>query len=105
MATIAPAVTPVPGSSYQIVTGGVSQVVIPANINGGVITNPALATDQGIGTAEVLYINPYGNAATSANNTTFALQPGQSWTVIPGQTTATSANAATTGHKFSVVYW
>jgi hypothetical protein len=103
MASVAPAVTPVPGTSYQMVTGGASQVAVAAGPNGGFITNPVLATDQGIGAAEVLYVNPYGNATTSANNTTFALQPGQTWNIIPGQTTATSVNAITTGHQFSAV--
>ncbi len=102
MASVAPAVTPVPGVSHQIVTGGSPVVAVAANPNGGFITNPVSSTDQGV-TAEVLYVNPYGNATTSANNTTFALQPGQTWNIIPGQTTPTSVNAATTGHKFSVV--
>jgi len=45
------------------------------------------------------------DAELEGNDTTFVLQPGQSWTGIPGQTTRTSVNAATSGHKFSAIYW
>ena len=41
----------------------------------------------------------------AGNVTTFALQPGQSWYAVPGQTTVTSVNAATTGHKFACAVW
>jgi len=105
MATVARPVTPVPGSASEIVVGGTAVVAAPGNINGGVITNPYTAADQGIGSAEPLYVNPVGPAGLAGNGTTFALQPGQSWTMIPGQTTSTSVNAASSGHEFSVVVW
>jgi len=35
----------------------------------------------------------------------FALQPGQTWQIIPGQTTPTSVNAASSGHQFTAVYF
>ena len=99
------AVNPQAGPNYIVATGGVSVIAVPANPTGGIITNPFLATDQGIAAAEVLYVSPVVGANTVANGTTFALQPGQSWTIIPGQTTVTSVNALTAGHKFSVVWW
>jgi hypothetical protein len=99
------AVTPVAGVNSQVTTGGTSVIAANGGQNGGVITNPLLAADQNIGSAEVLWINPVGAAGTAANNTTFALQPGQSWTLIPGQSTATWVNATTSGHKFSVVVY
>lgn len=103
------AVTPVPGNASEVVTGGVSVVAILAGPNGGFITNPSSAADQGIGTAEVLYVDPTGaspgSTAGSANGTAFALQPGQSWPVVPGQSTQTKVNAATSGHKFTCVVW
>lgn len=99
------AYTPIAGVNHIVATGGVAVTAISIGPNGGVITNPLLATDQGIVTAEVLYVNPVTAATTTANGTTFALQPGQSWTVIPGQSTNTSVNAATSGHEFSVVSW
>lgn len=102
-------VTPLQGSNVAIVTGGSAVVAIPANPNGGYITNPYLNTDQGIGgAAEPLYIDPVGTpgaVAGDGNTTTTVLYPGQTYTVIPGQTTVTKANAATTGHKFTAVYW
>jgi hypothetical protein len=97
------AVTPISGLASVVTVGGTPVIAVGANLNGGVITNPYTATDQGIGTAEPLYVNPVGAASTSGNGSTFALQPGQSWTIISGQTTPTSVNAATSGHKFSCI--
>jgi hypothetical protein len=99
------AVTVTPGKAAVVTQAGVAVEAIPPNINGGIITNPLSAADQGVGAAEPLYVNPINQATTSANNTTFALQPGGTWTVIPGQSSSTFVNAASAGHKFSVVYW
>jgi hypothetical protein len=97
-------VTPVAGPNTFITTGGVSVIAIFPAPNGGYITNPLSASDQGIATAETLYVDPVGSAGVlHANTTTFALAPGQTWTVIAGQTTPTFVNAATSGHKFSAV--
>lgn len=91
-------VTPIPGTNTTVTTGGTAVQAIPPNPNGGVITNPYTAI-------EPLYVNPVGVAGTSAFGTTFALQPGQSWSVIPGQTTQTTVNAATSAHQFSAISW
>jgi hypothetical protein len=101
------AATPVAGLTSVVTTGGSAVNAVPANVNGGLITNPATPGDQGISPtpAEPLYINAVGPAALIANGTTFALRPGESWTIIPGQTTPTSVNALTSGHRFSVIYW
>jgi hypothetical protein len=99
-------VTPVPGVNTTITTGGQAVVAIDIGPEGGIITNPASATDQGIPNAESIYVDPTGaNANIGAFGTTFELQPGQSWTCIPGQTTKTTVNAATPGHRFSAVSW
>lgn len=98
-------VTPVAGLVSVITTGGTAVNAVGPNPNGGFITNPVSASDQGIATAEVLYVDPVGTAGLAGNGTTFALYPGQSWPLIPGQTTPTSVNAATSGHKFSIVRW
>ena len=99
-------VTPVAGVNSIITTGGESVIAIAASPNGGYIVNPLTNTDQGISAAEPLIVDPVGSATLlTANGTRFALQPGQSWPVIPGQTTPTFANATTSGHKFSVVSW
>lgn len=93
-------VTPVVGPSTQV-SGGTPVVALPANLNGGRITNPITAIT-------VIYVDPTGAPAGQvAAGSTFALQPGQSWDAIPGQTTTTSVNAANgdNNHAFSAVYW
>ncbi len=101
------AVTPQPGNATTVAVGGTpvaAVLAVPAGINGGYITNPLTTADQGV-TAEPLYVNIVANATTSGNGTTVALQPGQTFSLIPGQTTAASVNAATSGHKFTCVFW
>jgi hypothetical protein len=99
------AVTVTPGTNAVVLTPGVSVEAIPPEPNGGFITNPLSPSDQGLAVAEVLYVNPIGTAAVVANGSTFALQPGQTWSVISGQASSTFVNAASGGHRFSVVYW
>jgi len=99
------AVTPTPGLTDTVGTGGTPVAAVPANPNGGFITNPASAADQGLVTAEDLFVDPVTNAGTAGFGTTFRLGPGQTWDIIPGQTTPTTVNANTSGHRFSVVYY
>lgn len=102
-------VTPQAGTVSVVAAGTTPVEAIPANPKGGFITNPATAADQGNSAPDALpenlYVSPVGLATLEANGTTFSLAPGQSWSVIANQTTATSVNAATSGHKFSVVWW
>lgn len=91
-------VTPTIGQNTIVTTGGTAVQVFPGVINGGTITNP-------IGAAGVLYVDPVATAGTTASGSTFALQPGQPWSAIPGQTTPTTVNAADDGHAFTAVYW
>lgn len=98
-------VTPVPGNASEVIVGGTPVTAVLGGPNGGLIVNPYTSDDQGLSDAEVLYIDPVGAAGVEGNGTTFTLQPGQSWALIPGQTTPTSVNAPTAGHKFSVVSW
>jgi hypothetical protein len=98
--------TPVAGLVSQTpASAGVPVAVIAPNQLGGYIVNPLTAVDQGIPNAEVLYVNQVGNAVLTANGTTIALQPGQSYTVIPNTTTGVSAASATPSHKFTAVMW
>lgn len=103
------AVTVQPGTASTIASGGTAVSAIPPNINGGLITNPLTAADQGFtdpdAMAEPLYVNPISPGALAGNGSSFALAPGQSWVAIPGQSSATWVNGATTGHRFSVVFW
>ena len=91
-------VTPVAGASSQVVTGGTAVIAALANPNGGFITNPASAT-------ETLFVDPVGSAGLAAEGTTFGLTPGQTWSLIAGQTTPTTVNAASDGHQFSIVVY
>jgi len=97
--------TPVIGLATQTVTAGVPVNAIAANQSGGYVVNPLLAADQGLGASEVLYINQVGAATVAANGTTIALQPGQSYTVIPLTTTPVSVASPSGGHKFTAVQW
>lgn len=92
------AFTPVPTLVSQVTAGGTPVTAVPANPDGGVITNPLTATQP-------LYVDPINPAGTSASGTTFALAPGQSWTIIPGQTTSTSVNSVDSAHVFSGIYY
>jgi hypothetical protein len=100
--------TPQGGISYQVTTGGTAVIAIPPGVSGGYITNPSLATDQGFLSSvlpEDLFVNPAGTPSLVGNNTTVRLSPGQSFTAIANSTLPLMVNAATSGHKFTVVYW
>jgi hypothetical protein len=98
--------TPVPGQVTQTgASPGVAVTVISPNQSGGYIVNPLSASDQGLGTAEPLYVNQVTTATDVANGTTIALQPGQSYTVVPGTTTPVTAAAPSPNHKFTAVMW
>jgi hypothetical protein len=102
-------VTPTGGANSFVTTGGTAVIAASANssgYNGGYITNPLLASDQGIGTAEPLIVDPTGaSPGLNANGTAIALQPGQTWNLITGQVTATMVNATTSNHKFTVIVY
>lgn len=95
-------VTPLPGLVTTIVNGGTPVEVAPGGVNGGFIQNPNNDTDQGV-PAEPLYVNAIDSATLNGFGNTFRIEPGGTWFFIPGQTTPTSVNAATSGHRFSVV--
>jgi hypothetical protein len=98
--------TPVQGiaTATASVAGQPINAISP-NVSGGYIINPLTAGDQGLAIAEQLFISQVGPAATVANDSTLALQPGQSYTVIPGTTTGVSVASASASHKFTAVMW
>lgn len=98
-------VTPTAGNASTVVTGSTAVVAALASPKGGFITNPASAADQGVDPPESIFVDPVGVAGLEANGTTFEIVPGGTWELIAGQTTETSVNALTSGHKFSVVVW
>lgn len=96
--------TPIAGANSQITVGAQAVVAAPAGGSGGYIVNPLMPSDQGLITSEVLYVDVVGTCTNlAANGTTVALQPGQSFDLVPGATTATYVNAVSSGHKFTVV--
>lgn len=89
----------------QVINAGVAVTPMFGPVAGGIITNPPDAEGQGLAQVEVLYVDVTGPADIVETETTVAIQPGASFTVIPGQTTNVSVNAASAGHRFSgVVY-
>lgn len=98
-------VTPIAGVNAQVITAGTPVIAVNPGPNGGFITNPYTATDQGFGpddTPQNLYVNVVEAATTEGNGTTVALYPGQTFELVPGQTTPTSVNSKASGHKFTV---
>lgn len=98
---------PKAGAADMITIGGQAVVLVTGPCNGGYITNPPTATSQGIGTAENAYIDPVaapGSTDAAGNGTTTILYPGQNFTVPPlAIGVEIWANAATSGHQFTVV--
>ena len=98
----------VPVQGLAIVTSGTPGTPVDAiapNQSGGYIVNPLEGVDQGQGDAQVLYVNPVGPATLTANTTTLALQPGQSFAIVPGATTPVSVASPAANHYFTAVSW
>lgn len=108
-ATTGPAVTPAAGTASAIVTGGTAVTMVTGPINGGYITNPINLAAQGIVAAENAYLNMVatpGSTDANGNGTTVILAAGQTFT-LPALAAGVlvKVNAATTGHKMTVVVW
>jgi hypothetical protein len=85
--------------AIQVSPGGVGSF----RIVGGTITNPKNAVDQGLTTAESLFVDLTGPAYHYAEATTKELQPGDS-IQIPAQCQSGAwVCAASEGHQFTVV--
>lgn len=98
--------TPVQGLAVTTGAAGAPVTAIAANQSGGYVVNPLDPADQGQATdAAVLYVNQVGPATTVANTTTLALQPGQSYQIVPGATTPVSVASNAANHKFTAVSW
>lgn len=93
-------VGPQPGT---VLTGGSPVTVLRGPLIGGLVTNPFSATDQDIPIAEPLFVDLVGAASLSHAGTTFAIQPGRSFTIPPGFTGSVSVNATSSGHAFSAI--
>lgn len=98
-----PAVTVYPGAASQIRVAGEAVIAIYAGAQTAIITNPATATDQGLLIPENLYVDLINPAALAETATTTVLVPGQTFVVPAGTTENVTVNAASAGHKFTVV--
>lgn len=87
------------GEAVQIVNGN----LVAGSILGGKIVNPARAEDQGLATAERLFVDKTGPAYSSEKLTTFALEPGESFDFPANPVGGVWANAASSGHRFAVI--
>lgn len=101
--------TPVAGSTATVVTGGTAVTLVTGPIKGGYIVNPINLAAQGVAAAENAYIDPVGapgSTDTAGNGTTAILTPGQTY-ALPALATGVvvKGNAATSGHKLTVVVW
>ena len=99
-------VLPSPGLVSQTMANGEAIQVAPGGLGagdtlGGTITNPLSAVDQGLTTAEVLFVDFTGPAYSYVTGTTRALQPGASISIPAGS--EAWVNAATGGHQFTAV--
>lgn len=89
----------------SIATGGTSQTLMLANAgrHGCFIQNPLSAADEGIATAETIYLN-FASTAAAPASTSIGLAPGQSFVcdVTAGFVEAEQINVvgATTGHLY-----
>jgi hypothetical protein len=92
-------------ASQTSATPGTAVTAIASNQSGGYITNPLNPADQGLVAAEPLFVNQVTNAALAANGTTVALQPGETYQVVPNTITPVTASAASPNHKFTSVQW
>ena len=95
-------VTVLKGAIAVVPIGGTAVTPIYAGVLGGMIFNPMLAEDQGLAAAETLWVDVTRDASLGTTSTSFPIQPGGFFEVIPGQTTNISVNAASSGHRFSV---
>lgn len=98
-------VTPFAGSASIVKTGGRAVFALYGPIEGGIVTNPQNAADQGLSTAETLYVDIVGIATLGEGPTTYPLQPGQSYFIPAGDAVNVSVNAASSGHRFSAIMW
>jgi S-formylglutathione hydrolase FrmB len=87
-----------PNGSLTLAAGGTAQLFQSAgSVVGCVVVNPTTATEQGIGAAEVIWVNVVGTAVQLAGGTSIPVEAGSSLSIGP-TSKAISWIAATTGH-------
>ena len=87
------------GAAIQVSPGGVGSL----DIVGGTIVNPSAAADQGLATAEPLFVDFTGPAYSHVTATTHQLNPGDSISIPANCTTGAWVNSPSDRHKFTCV--
>src|SRR5215472_3249732 len=87
------------GGSVQICDATLSFDNVPMNELGGIIVNPLAAKDQGIQTAESLFVNLLGPVSISLGTGNTEIVPGQ-WFLVPPESSVW-VGARTAGHRFT----
>ena len=101
-------IQPTPGLASATVQEGESIQVSPGgfgsfDVVGGVIVNPLNASDQGLTTAEPLFVDFTGPAYHYESSTTSKLEPGESIQIPANCTSGAWVTSASAGHQFTVV--
>ena len=99
--------TPAAGTTATVATGGTAVTVATGPFNGGYVTNPLNTAAQGV-TAENAYLDMVGTPGSTdanANGTTILLQAGQTFFLPCAVSAVVKVNAASSGHKLTVVIW
>ncbi len=91
------------GFVTKIARGESSQIAVQAFVQGGLIVNPYTAADQELALAEVLYVDPTGQANDVTSSTTIPLYPGESYSFNSLSSSPIYVNAASSGHAFTVI--
>ena len=105
MASLAPAINLKPLFASSVAQGAIPVMVAPPNVIGGFITNPLHGHDQEVRPPEPLYVCQAGTPSEAAFAQTFAIQPGETYQIIHGGSFSTFVVAATSGHRFSGLFW
>lgn len=107
-AQITQPIQPRVGTNVVITTGGTAVALVTGPVNGGYILNPPNTASQGV-PAENLCVDPVTTPTavdSTCNGTANLLSPGQPYSIpplLPGA--VIKGNAATSGHKVTVVVW
>lgn len=94
-----------PTGALTLATAGISQTLVSSVVNGGIVHNPRLASDQNVPLAESIWVSiTTAGAATGGGTTSIEVPPGESLSLF-GLTTPVSWTALTAGHAINAVVW
>jgi hypothetical protein len=87
-----------PGTAIQVAPGNIAA----SSILGGLVVNPLAADDQGLETAEPLFVNFTGPADEFSSDGNFELQPGESVEIPANPVNGVWVSSVTGGHRFTL---